>query len=164
MAELVRLQSKGGVVPSRHVRDELRGSQHAGARRQPLQTLSAWASTRARSLDLCDDTWRAVRITAEPTKPVDDVPIRFVRGKSMKPLPEPTRGGDITRLWTLVNVVDEHDRMLDAVVAGRRAIPLGPCLAGIIVGSAGTCKTTALRFLRGLIDPALPTTADCPWR
>lgn len=164
VAELVKIAVKGGVVPSRHVRDELREDLSMRAlAAQPLQTFVRMGQHKgAIYLDLCDDTWRAVRITAGAWEPVDDVPIRFVRGKSMKALPEPTRGGDITRLWTLVNVVDEHDRMLVLSWLVAALYPLGPCPGLAIVGSAGTCKTTALRFLRGLIDPSITDDRGLP--
>jgi len=37
-------------------------------------------------IDLCDDSWVAVRITAEGWQIVSDVPVKFIRAPGMRPL------------------------------------------------------------------------------
>jgi hypothetical protein len=47
-------------------------------------------------LDLCDDQWRAVRITATGWEVIGKVPVRFVRARGMLPLEPPAKGGSVT--------------------------------------------------------------------
>lgn len=68
-------------------------------------------------LDLCDDEWRCVHITAAgwtvvagPAAPL------FTRSASMRPLPVPVRGGSLDALWPLVNIA-VADRLMVLVCA-----------------------------------------------
>lgn len=156
VAELVNAAVTAGVVPSRHVREEF--ADHIGlladAAPQRQTFVRIGAHDGAIYLDLGDATWRAVRITADSWKIVEDAPVHFVRGKDALPLPEPKRGGNLGRLWSLVNVTDERDRVLLLSWLVAALNPAGPCPGLSIVGNAGAAKTTALRFLRGLVDPS----------
>mgnify|MGYP007013243029 FL=1 len=164
VAELVKVAVRADVVPSRHVREELKEhlSMQALAA-EPRQThVRLGAHDGAIYLDLGDPTWRAVRVTADSWKIVSDVPINFIRGKDAKPLPAPVRGGNLGRLWDLVNVTDEHDRVLVLSWLVATLYPLGPLTGLSIVGNAGSAKTTALHFLRGLIDPSVTDDRGLP--
>ncbi len=103
-------------------------------------------------LDLCDDLWRAVLVTASGWKIIDRPPVRFVRTKAMRPLPDPARGGGVERLWPLVNV-PEADRplvlawMLEAMRAGT------PYPVLELIGEQGCAKSTTQETIRALIDP-----------
>lgn len=157
IAEIIKTAVSAGVVPSRHVRDEFADHVRmlADAAPQRMTYVRLGEHEGAIYLDLGDATWRAVRITPDDWKIVggDEVPIHFVRSKNMLPLPEPKRGGSLGRLWSLVNVTDERDRVLLLSWLVAALNPRGPCPGLSICGNAGTAKTTALRFLRGLVDP-----------
>ncbi|MFP3648323.1 hypothetical protein SB822_56770, partial [Paraburkholderia sp. SIMBA_054] len=62
-------------------------------------------------IDLCDEQWRAIRITPAGWEIVNRPPVFFVRSSSMRPLPEPTPGGDFAKLWAIVNV-SPNDRLV----------------------------------------------------
>ena len=54
-------------------------------------------------IDLADEEWRAVEITAEGWRVVSDPPVRFRRPRGMLRVPTPTRGGAAKQLLRFVN-------------------------------------------------------------
>ncbi len=111
-------------------------------------------------LDLADDVWRAVEITANGWRVVSNPPVRFRRTPGMRPLPAPQHGGSIDALRPLVNVKREEDyTLLVAWLIGALA-PAGPYPLLAINGEQGSGKTRLVTLLRNLIDPnAAPTRA-----
>ena len=104
-------------------------------------------------VDLRDDRWRAIEISADGWRIVDEPPVRFCRTGGMRPLPEPQRGGSIDTLRPLINVKDDRDFLL--VIAWLLAAlrPRGPYPILAPIGEAGTTKSTLARILRALVDP-----------
>jgi hypothetical protein len=104
-------------------------------------------------LDLADEHWRVVEITAQGWRVVSDPPVRFRRPRGMGPLPAPSRGGSLDALWPFVNVASEDARRLVAawLVAGMR--PRGPYPVLILHGEQGAAKSWTARALRSLLDP-----------
>ena len=104
-------------------------------------------------LDLCDDTWRAVEISAEGWRIVNEPPVRFIRSKGMLALPEPLHGGSMDALRPLLNVAAEDDFKLIVgwLLAALR--PRGPFPLLALCGEAGSAKSTAAKVLRSLVDP-----------
>lgn len=104
-------------------------------------------------LDLCDDGWRAVEITAKGWRVVDRPTVKFLRSISARPLPEPEAGDQIERLRGFVNVANEDDFKLIVswLVAAMR--PGSPFPILIVNGVQGTGKSVLCRALRSLIDP-----------
>ena len=120
-------------------------------------------------LDLCNDTWQCVQVTATGWVVVAGVgaPL-FTRSSSMRPLPSPERGGAMDSLWPLVNI-PEGDRlmvlawMLECLRADTPHVVLE------LVGEQGSVKSTTQKFLRRLIDPnqadlrAAPKSVEDVW-
>ena len=104
-------------------------------------------------LDLCDDRWRVVNITAEGWSVVDHAPVPFVKPAGMCPLPEPVRGGSVDMLRDLVNVRNDADFILLVawILAALRAAGPYPVLA--LAGEQGAAKSSAAYSLRSLVDP-----------
>src|SRR5262249_46835016 len=104
-------------------------------------------------IDLGDPDWRAIEIDEDGWRVIDDPPVRFRRPAGMRALPEPTRGGDISTLRSLVNVKDDNDFVL--LVCGLLAAmrDRGPYPVLAISGEQGTAKSTLVAILRALIDP-----------
>jgi len=104
-------------------------------------------------LDLGDATWRAVRVTAHGWEVIAAPPIKFVRSRSMLPLPEPEIGGGIELLYDMINVQTIGDqRMIVAFLVGSLN-PRGPYPLLALSGTQGAAKTTLSRVLRYMIDP-----------
>lgn len=103
-------------------------------------------------LDLCDERWRAVRISRDGWQIVDAPPVKFWRARGMLELPEPARGGSIKRLRDYVNVSEEDWPLIVSwLVAAYRPGKPFPVLA--LHGEQGSAKSTTARVLRALIDP-----------
>jgi hypothetical protein len=103
-------------------------------------------------LDLGDSTGRAVRITSAGWAVEDQAPVLFKRTSLTGPLPEPQRGGDLSRLWDWLNV-SEDDRPLVAAELVARLFSEIPHVVLAIFGEHGTGKTTATKVLVLLLDP-----------
>ncbi|MCF8029893.1 MAG: toprim domain-containing protein [Desulfohalobiaceae bacterium] len=104
-------------------------------------------------LDLCDQSWRAIEITAKGWRIVSDPPVRFRRAQGMLPLPEPIRGGSLFDIRHLLNM--NKDQLILAIswlVGGMN--PFGPFPILLLVGEQGTAKSTVTRILRSVIDPS----------
>jgi hypothetical protein len=104
-------------------------------------------------LDLCDDAWRAVEITANGWRIVERPAVKFLRSVSARPLPVPEAGDVIERLRGFINVANEDDfkLLVSWLVAALR--PGYPFPILIINGVQGTGKSVLCRLLRSLIDP-----------
>ena len=104
-------------------------------------------------LDLGDDDWKAVRITPTGWSVVDEPPVRFRRPRGLRPLPQPTRGGQLSEFRSLLNLADDRDWVLVVswMVGALRAQGPYPVLAP--TGEAGSAKSTLGKVLRYIIDP-----------
>ena len=113
-------------------------------------------------LDLCDDAWRAVEITAKGWRIVDRPPVKFLRSVSARALPEPEAGDVIERLRGFINVGSDDDFKLIVswLVAALR--PGRPFPILIVNGVQGTGKSVLCRLLRSLIDPDVAMICAAP--
>jgi curved DNA-binding protein CbpA len=119
-------------------------------------------------IDLGDQDWRAVRVTAAGWEVVTDPPVRFVRSGSMRPLPTPKRGGSIEMLRKFMNVkprdektgADELVLLVAYALAALRPNSNYPVLC--LAGEQGSGKTSLVRFLGSLIDPRSPQLRTMP--
>jgi hypothetical protein len=103
-------------------------------------------------LDLCDEEWRTVKISAEGWEIASDAPVKFRRTKGMKALPLPVSGGSVSSLRQLVNVSDaDWPLLLSWLVAAFR--PGYPFPVLVLHGEHGSAKSTVSKMLRNLIDP-----------
>jgi hypothetical protein len=104
-------------------------------------------------LDLGDEVWRAVEISAAGWRVIDNPPVRFRRASGMKPLPVPVRGGSVAALRSFLNVQTEADFVL--VVAWALAVlrHRGPYPVIVVSGEQGSAKSTFSAILRALLDP-----------
>jgi hypothetical protein len=103
-------------------------------------------------IDLCDEQWRAVLVTPTGWQVLDHSPAYFTRTQSMRPLPEPQRGGDIGLLWQHTNIPNNRRVMvLTWLLDSFRPDTPFPVLE--LVGEQGSAKSTTQAVLRSLVDP-----------
>jgi putative DNA primase/helicase len=113
-------------------------------------------------LDLCDDAWRAVEVTAKGWRVVDRPAVKFLRPASARALPEPEAGDMIERLRGFINLAndDEFKLIVSWLVAALR--PGSPFPIMIVNGTQGTGKSVLCRLLRSLIDPDVAMICAAP--
>jgi hypothetical protein len=108
-------------------------------------------------VDLCNERWEAVEVTASDWRviPSEAVPVKFVRKDNAAPLPHPVTGGTIELLRRLLNVrTDDDFRLLVAWLIGTLN-PDGPYPVLALQGEQGSAKSTTVRVLRSVVDPAV---------
>jgi hypothetical protein len=110
------------------------------------------ASGGAVYLDLCDDEWRCIEVTAAGWTVRNGAPVRFKRARGMLTLPVPQPGGDVAELRPFVNVTDDEWPLVLGVLVGAFR-PRGPYPVLDVTGEHGSAKTTLCRALRRCIDP-----------
>lgn len=113
-------------------------------------------------VDLCNDSWQAVEVDKAGWRVIDQPPVRFVRSSKSKPLPTPTRGGDIRALRRFLNVTDENGFILSVAWLVGAFRPRGPYAALRFFGAQGSAKSTATRVMRALVDPAKAPLRSAP--
>src|SRR5262249_38258392 len=104
-------------------------------------------------VDLCNDKWEAVEITADGWRIVSFPPVKFIRTKGMLSLPTPVCGGTITELHPFVNVTSEAEFRLVVAFLLSALQPERPKLGLAVSGEQGSGKSALLKVLRQLIDP-----------
>lgn len=105
-------------------------------------------------VDLCNDSWESVRITAGGWTVVSEPPVRFRRAKGMMALPRPVNGGTWDLLRRLVNIGGDTNWVLCSSWLVAACRPAGPYPILIVEGEQGSCKSTLVKILRRLIDPS----------
>lgn len=103
-------------------------------------------------IDLGNDRWEAVKVTAEGWEVITNPPVHFRRGDKQGALPTPKRGGAFRDFLKYVNVSPEEYPLL----AGYMVSALNPDIEYAILnlqGEQGSGKSTNSRYIRKLIDP-----------
>lgn len=104
-------------------------------------------------LDLANDGWEAVEITASGWRVAANPPVKFLRPRGVLPLPTPAQGGSLAELRPFINVAEAADWTLILVWLLAALRPKGPYPVLALYGEHGSAKSTTARVLRSLIDP-----------
>lgn len=109
-------------------------------------------------LDLCDEGWNAIEISANGWKVIESgaCPVRFRRSRGMLAIPRPEHGGKIKLLGDLLNLGGENDFKLAVAWLVGALHPSGPYPVLALHGEQGSGKTLSSTMLRSLIDPGKP--------
>lgn len=121
------------------------GDEHAPARRVAKDESGYW-------IDLCDEGWRAILVTATGWRIMPEPTVRFIRTKAMRPLPVPVESGNLDTLWRLCNFPEEDEPLVLAwILECYRSETPYPVLE--LIGEQGSAKSTTQETLRWFIDP-----------
>ncbi len=147
-----------GRMPGKTARDEAKDSlalfaEYEGEPHEAPVRVASTDDGQTVWLDLCDEVWRAVRITASGWEVIEKPPVRFVRFPGALPLPEPEHGGSMDELRPFVSVTDEDWPLVPAWLVGC-FLPQGTYAALQSSGRHGSGKTTMQNALRRLVDPS----------
>jgi primase-polymerase (primpol)-like protein len=106
-------------------------------------------------IDLGDDLWRAVQVSATGWTVVDShsVPVRFIRRRGMQALPIPVYGYGVEELRPYVNLPADSSWKLFVLVVTTYLLPSGPYVVLVVNGEQGSAKSTLMRVARDLVDP-----------
>jgi hypothetical protein len=105
-------------------------------------------------LDMCDDQWRAIEITKDGWRVVDDPPVLFRRGAGARPLPVPVKGGTLDPLRALVNAGDDSQWCLMLAWLVGAFLPQGAFSHLALHGEQGSAKSTTALVLQSMLDPS----------
>jgi hypothetical protein len=112
-------------------------------------------------VDLGDDQWRAVKITAAGWEVVEEPPILFRRFAHQAALPVPERGGSLDVLGKFFNLRNEEtDLHLVKAWLVAAIFPEMPRPILMLHGAQGSAKTTTAKVGKRLVDPSATETVD----
>lgn len=105
-------------------------------------------------IDLCNEKWQAVEISAAGWRVVDEPPVRFIRRHGMKALPVPVAGfRSLDPLFDLLHVEGQEVRLLVTAWLVNAAMHATSYPMVALTGEQGSGKTTFCRALQRLVDP-----------
>jgi hypothetical protein len=102
-------------------------------------------------VDLANESWRAVEITPQNWRVVDNPPVKFRRPRGLAPMVTPEPGGNLADLKPFINCQEEDWPLVVAWIIG--AYSPGPYPIMIFQGEQGTAKSTTARVLKNMVDP-----------
>lgn len=104
--------------------------------------------------DLANEQWQVVRITPAGWTIMNE-PYIFRRTQNTAAQVTPCHGGNIEQLLDFINLSNPNDKILVLVYLVTSLIPSIPHPVPVLAGEKGAAKSTAMRVLRKLIDPAV---------
>ena len=104
-------------------------------------------------IDLVNDRWQVIEITAEGWRVLDDSPVKFRRSSGMLGLPYPAEG-NVGALRRFLNFRSRGDEVLMLAWLTFALCSGGPYPIALLSGVQGSAKSTASWVLRSLIDPS----------
>jgi hypothetical protein len=114
-------------------------------------------------LDLGDDSWGVVEISATGWRLVYDAPVRFRRPSGQLPLPTPIAGGDLNALQSLLNL-DQDNWVIVLLWLLQSLKPAAEYPILVVMAPPRVGKTTSSETLKNTIDPStvsmLPSVGD----
>jgi len=105
-------------------------------------------------VDLANDRWESIEITADGWRVVGDPPVKFRRSRGMLALPHPVPGGSLDLLRPYVNVDENAQFRLFVSWLVGAIRPKGPYAILTVYGGHGSAKSSLSRIARDLLDPS----------
>jgi hypothetical protein len=102
-------------------------------------------------LDLGDDTGELVKITPKGWLIVSEAPVLHRRTALTAALPRPAIGGNLSALWSLLNIAAADRPVLVAFLVAT-LMPNMPHPILLLTGEQGTGKSTAAKIIASVVD------------
>ena len=107
-------------------------------------------------IDLADTSDRVIAINDGQWAFADHhVPVVFRRTVLTAPMPDPVRGGDLTKLWKFINIAEADRPILLAVKVAAVIQPDVPHVILAFLAEHGSAKSSSARYIVSLIDPSV---------
>ena len=106
-------------------------------------------------IDLADPGDHVIAINGGEWEITDTAPVVFRRTELTAPMPDPIRGGDLTKLWDLINVAEPDRPILLAFMVAALIQPLAPHVILGLLAEHGSAKSTTTRRVVSLTDPSV---------
>ncbi len=103
-------------------------------------------------VDLGSDDGRVIEVTPGGWRIVARPPVHFWRPSTLRPLPVPVAGGDLSLLWRYANVPTDLRPLVEAWLLDAWR-PETPFAVLELVGQQGTAKSSTQERLRRCVDP-----------
>ena len=106
-------------------------------------------------LDLANEAWTVVEIDAAGWRVIDRPPVRFIRPRGLRALPDPQPGNGLdgsAKLQALVNLHGDDFRLYVSWIVAC-LMPAGPYPILVLSGEHGAAKSSTVKIGRDLIDP-----------
>jgi len=105
-------------------------------------------------VDLCNDTWQAVKINKEGWKVVDDYPILFKRFNHMKPIAPSKENVNLSRIFKFMPIKKEQRLLFQSYIPATLIADISMPMPNLY-GPQGSGKSTIFKMLRMLFDPSI---------
>jgi hypothetical protein len=105
-------------------------------------------------VDLGDPSWKAIEISENGWKVIDNCPVHFRRSRNTLPLPIPERGGEIDTLRGLINAGSDENWILTLAWLSQSFWCRGPYAHLYLRGTQGTAKSYMMQTLKDISDPS----------
>jgi hypothetical protein len=126
---------------------------HDGKRERVYLRAGQHEETGAYYLHGIGEKWRSVEMTATGWRLLDVAPVKFWRSGSAVPFPDPVAGGDIGKLWELINI-PAAERLLVLAWILEAWRPDTPFPGIELCGVQGSAKSSTEKRLRACTDPS----------
>lgn len=113
-------------------------------------------------IDLADNQNTIIEVTPDGWKKAEEPEVVFFRPPNIRPLPMPTKNGNIELLKKFLNLKNESDfvlirTLLPFILRGRPG-NRGSYAALCLTGPEGSAKSTSTKILKSIVDPGTPET------
>jgi energy-coupling factor transporter ATP-binding protein EcfA2 len=105
-------------------------------------------------VDIGDESYQAIKITADGWSVVSNPPVKFTRSQSQGELPIPVKGGSILALRRFLPQMHDEDFIMTVSWLVSSFSPRGPYAILVLDGAQGSGKSTLVRVIRSLLDPS----------
>ncbi|MEK5182707.1 hypothetical protein [Paenibacillus odorifer] len=104
--------------------------------------------------DLANENRQVVKVMPNRCEIISNAPTVFVRTNNMKAQVNPIFPGDLKLLLNHVNIRNDDDQILFLVYTVSCFIPSIPHPVLVLSGEKGASKSTTMRMIRSIVDPA----------
>jgi len=113
-------------------------------------------------LDLANDNGAVIEIDGEGWRVAESSPVPFLKTNSMKPLPQPERGGSLDELRPIINASEEANWIQMCGFLLAQFMPDGTMPILAIQGPQGSAKSSTAKRLRAVLDPSASNARAAP--